>query len=225
MFSIIIPVYNEEKTIKDVLEIAISIFNDKNFEIIVVDDGSTDNSYSIIKKYEKYIKILRHNKNIGKGRAIITGLNSSKGDFIGIQDADLEYNMKELKKIFKMAEEKDLNAVFGSRVKKKNPVIYLHYLLGNLTMAGITTILFGKLITDPYTCYKVIKRDIFKKMNLTSKSFEIEAEITAKLLKNKINIIEIPISYSPRRLKEGKKIKFKDAIKGALTFLKIRFSR
>jgi len=214
MFSIIIPVYNEEKTIKDVLEIAISIFNDKNFEIIVVDDGSTDNSYSIIKKYEKYIKILRHNKNIGKGRAIITGLNSSKGDFIGIQDADLEYNMKELKKIFKMAEEKDLNAVFGSRVKKKNPVIYLHYLLGNLTMAGITTILFGKLITD-----------IFKKMNLTSKSFEIEAEITAKLLKNKINIIEIPISYSPRRLKEGKKIKFKDAIKGALTFLKIRFSR
>lgn len=225
MFSVIIPVYNEERTIRCVIERALKTFERDNFEIIVVDDHSTDGSFSIIKDFKNSIKIIRHKKNKGKGGAIITGLRESKGEYIGIQDADMEYNMEELKILFFRAKRYNLKAIFGSRFKKKNKVIYPHYLLGNITMAIITSILFGKFITDPYTCYKIIKADLFKSLNLKSKRFEIEAEITGKILKRKIKIFEFPVSYKPRRLKEGKKIRFVDAIKGFLTLIKIRFSK
>ena len=232
--SIIIPAHNEEKTIGKLLDKIIKIeLNQINFEkeIIVVDDGSNDNTANICEKYQK-IKLVKQ-INMGKGRAIQNGIKFSKGNYILIQDADLEYDPVFYKELLEPFNQSKKNiAVFGSRYLKKNRSLRKKPFQGqnlfafffNYFLSFFFLILYGKFISDLLTGYKVYEKIFFEKNTIYSNGFETDHEITVKLLKNGIKIIEIPIKYYPRTKKEGKKISFKDAIKALLIILKYRIS-
>lgn len=226
--SIIIPVYNENNTIEDVINRTLKL-SIKNKEIIVVDDGSTDGTREILDKYRinnnnSELKIVMHDRNYGKGIAIQTGLKHTTGDIVCIQDADLEYNPDQIPKLLlEFINNPDIDAVFGSRFLKENPNIYKRYLWGNKFITFLINLFYSSKYTDSYTCYKLIKSNVLKKLNLESKRFEVEAEISIKLAKMRYKIKELPIDYNPRTLQQGKKIGFKDAIKGILTILKYKF--
>ena len=219
--SVIIPCFNEEKTLKKIIDKVLR----QNFisEIIVVDDGSKDNSWEILKSIKNpKVKPYKHNKNQGKGTAIITGIRKANYEYILIQDADLEYDPINYKSLFEKATQKTV--IYGSRLKTKNNFAYFRTYMGNIVITLVGNILFNLKLTDSYTCYKLIPTKIAKSLKLCSKGFEIEAEITGKLAKRKVPIIEVPISYKPRSYKQGKKIKAKDALKGFFTYLKISFN-
>lgn len=218
--SVIIPVYNEEKTIGSIIQ---KVLNSPVVaEIIVVNDGSKDRTLNALKKIaDKKIKIFSHKKNQGKGAAIITGITKASSEYVIIQDADLEYDPSEFILLLKNASNK--TAVYGSRILGKNKHAYTRTYLGNILVTAFCNLLFGVKLTDSYTCYKLVPLKALRDINLSSKGFEIEAEITAKLIKKGLNIIEVPISYQPRTYNQGKKIKLKDAIKGVSTFLRIKY--
>lgn len=229
LLTIIIPVYNEEKTIIKVLD---RILDTKipgyKKQIIIVDDGSVDKSVKLVKKYLKTvpqsleIELIEKFVNEGKGAAIISAIPFIKGEMVIIQDADLEYDPKDYTKLLENYNSK--KAIYGSRLKTNNPKAYLATYLGNVLLTKFTNMLYKTSLTDSYTCYKIIPSKIFRNLNLQSKSFEIEAEITAKLAKKGVKIIEIPITYFPRPYSQGKKIKPIDAIKGVYLLLKVRFN-
>lgn len=232
--SIIIPVYNEEKTIEEVIknlsEVSLTSI-DK--EIIVVDDGSTDNSKFKIKNSKfKELKFFAHQKNMGKGAAVRTGIKEASGDYILIQDADLEYNPKYIELLLQPILEKETEVVYGTRLKRspnifkdeKNPLFLLHY-LGNRLLSFITSILYGQWITDMETGYKIFPKKAVEKMTLHAKSFDFEPEITAKLLKKDYKIVEIPITTVPRGYSEGKKLNAaRDGAIALWSLLKYRFT-
>ncbi|MCX8016198.1 MAG: glycosyltransferase family 2 protein [Patescibacteria group bacterium] len=224
--SIIIPVFNEEKTISEILK-RVEAVNLDNWEkeIIVVNDGSTDNTGKIIEECFKTMPFvyIQHQKNQGKGTTIKTGLEKATGDFVLIQDADLEYDPNDYQKLLKLVEEGSV-VVYGSRNLDKNTQRgYFFYFLGGKLITTFCNLLFGSKLTDINTGYKLFKTEIIKNLNLQSKGFEFCEEVTAKILKRKIPIKEIAISYYPRTFKEGKKIKFKDGLIAILTLFKYRF--
>ncbi len=232
--DVMIITYNNENFIKETIESVLNQNYSNIRKIIIADDGSKDGTRQILKtdlgswmldSGKNQIKIIYHEKNQGKGAAIRTGFENSTGDIIIIQDADLEYNPGEYATLIRPIIEKKYEIVYGSRLMKgqKNPIIYLRYYLGNKVMSFVSNILFGSRITDAYTCYKVFTRNALNSISLKSSGFEIEAELTAKFLKNGYKILELPITYNPRSLIEGKKINWKDAIKGIFTLIKIKF--
>lgn len=217
--SVIIPAYNEKKTIKKIIA---RVLAQRPHEIIVVDDGSTDGTKEIINQLtrsKRRIKVLHHRKNLGKGAAIRSGIKKVDGDFIIIQDADLEYDPKQYKLLLKYKSPQTI--VYGSRLKRNNPHAYERTYWGNVLLTQFCNLLFGTRLTDAYTCYKLIPTKILKSLKLKSNRFEIEVEITAKLARQGFQLIEIPITYKPRSYEQGKKIKTWDAIKGLITLLKI----
>lgn len=233
--SIIVPVFNEEKTIEEIIhrikEVRIANFTK---EIIVVNDGSTDSTASTISKIKfkmPDIKIIMHEKNSGKGSAVRTGLKNATGDYVLIQDADLEYNPNDIEKLLEpIDDKKNHQAVYGTRLKRlpnfskdeRTFRFFTHY-LGNKILSFITSILYGQWVTDMETCYKLFPRDALKGIQLKSRGFDFEPEITAKLLKRKYKIIEIPISTNPRSYNEGKKLNtIRDGIIALWTLIKFR---
>lgn len=222
--SIIIPVFNEEKTIKKLLEKVLKV-NIKPWkkEIILVNDGSTDSSFSKVNSHKEKIKILVHKNNLGKGEAIKTALKEAKGEAILIQDADLEYDPAEILNLLKYYQANNSLAVFGSRNLSSNKRSTWYYYFGVLFFGLLIKTLYGAWIADPYTCYKLIDAKLLKSLNLKSKGFEIEAEVTIKLIKRGIKIDEIPIkNYNPRKYSEGKKIKIKDGLIGLVEILRYK---
>lgn len=212
--TIIIPAYNEAATIEGVLEkVAAAPTDGWQKEILIIDDGS-EQPVKI-----KNFPIMRHEKNLGKGAAIKTGLKNAVGDYVLIQDADLEYNPNDYQNLLSALSEKT-PVVYGSRNMGNTNRGYPHYVLGAKILTGFTNLLFGSKLTDVYTCYKLIPTSLMKSLNIQSDGFEMEAEITSKILKRGIAIKEIPISYNPRKFKEGKKIRFKDGLVGLWTILK-----
>lgn len=181
-------------------------------EIIVVDDGSIDETKQKISEFASSIKILRHEINRGKGAAIRAGLASAQGDYIIFCDADLEYDINQIPMLFDYISQKDSAVVYGSRFidyqPKKN---HIHY-FGNCFLTWLTNLLFGARLTDMETAYKIFRADIIKGLDLVSDRFEIEPEITAKILKKGISINEVSVAYDPRIKSEGKKIKYRDGL-------------
>lgn len=233
--SIIIPAFNEEKTIGVVLDKLqkIDLPNIKK-EIIVVDDGSKDRTVNIVKgKQEKYkeIKLIEKKKNGGKGSAVQEGLISAKGKILMIQDADLEYDPNDIPKLIKPILERKAQVVYGTRLRRLPNIkkeertfrFFLHY-VGNRGLSFITTLLYGSVVTDMETCYKIFTKEAFEGMKLKSRTFDFEPEITAKFLKRGIKITEIDITTKPRGYNEGKKLNtFRDGIKALWTLVKYRF--
>ena len=221
----IIPVYNEKKTLPKLLK-KIEGVKSINKEIIIVDDGSEDSTRDFLKKVKDKYKVIFHEKNKGKGTAIRTGLKHATGDIVIIQDADLEYDPNDYNKLIKPIIEGKANVVYGSRrlQKQKEEYANIGFYIGGITINLIANILYPNLhITDEATCYKVFKADVIKNLNLKCKRFEFCPEVTAKLAKRKIKIMEIPISYHPRSVEEGKKINWKDGIEAIWTLLKYKF--
>lgn len=232
--SIIIPVYNEKATILEVLERVIKEpIPQVEKEIIVVDDGSTDGTIEKLKSFKsKSFKLIFHDKNQGKGAAVITGIKNSTGDYIIIQDADLEYNPKFIKHLITPILEKKTKVVYGTRIKRlpnfkneeRNIRFLMHY-FGNRFLSLVTSLLYGQWVTDMETCYKLFPRTALKGVRLNAKGFEFEPEITSKLLKKGYKILEIPIQVTPRGYDEGKKISaFKDGTKAFWYLFKYRFT-
>lgn len=229
--SIIIPVYNEERTIRQILNkvAQVRLPNSINKEIIVVSDGSTDNTDRILSAI-KNIRFLRHEKNIGKGAAIRTGLKNATGDLIIIQDADFEYDPSYYRLLLEPILKENAQVVYGSRLTNypfnlwgKNKTVLPTHLIANKFLTLLTNLLYGSKLTDMETGYKLIKREVLLKIPLVSNGFEIEPEITAKILKLKIPIVEVPIKVIPRTYQEGKKIGFSDGFLAIWTLIKYRF--
>lgn len=194
-------------------------------QIIYVDDGSKDASLAILRKKKRAGDIVVTKQNGGKGSAIREGLRHVTGEFTVIQDADHEYDPKEITLLLREAERTPGTIVFGSRFLKPNPNLYPLYLLGNKTLSWIADVLFGGNLSDTYTCYKLFPTPILRSLPLTAHGFELEAELSCWPLKLGHTIVELPISYNPRSFHEGKKIGWKDAVKGIWTMVKIRCSR
>lgn len=192
-------------------------------EIVYIDDGSKDHSLEILKANARPNDKVLTKENGGKGSAIRMGIEHATGQYVVIQDADLEYDPAEIKDLVKAAETEPGVVVFGSRFLRPNPNIYPMYLLGNKTLTWVLNILFCGHLTDSYTCYKLFPTEVLKKLPLTARGFELEAELAARPLKMKLKIVECPISYHPRTFAEGKKINWRDAVKGIIAMVRIRF--
>ena len=226
--TIIIPVYNEIKTIEKLIN-KILILNIKK-QIIVVDDGSSDGTELILKKLKKKIsKLITHKKNLGKGAAIKSAQKFVQAEYVGIQDADLEYNPKDLIKIVHEMKKDNSKIIYGSRVLKKsmfkNTQNFTHVvrIWGNIFLTKVSNFFNRQNLTDAHTCYKVMDSKIFKRIKLEEKGFSFCPEITTKLSLMNLDIKEFPISYSGRTYEQGKKITAFDGLDALYVLAKYRF--
>lgn len=227
--TIIVPIFNEERTINKILD---RIENQKYIkkQIILVDDFSSDNSLQKLIKYKfkSQYKIIKHRKNLGKGACIISAQPYVKGDIVIIQDSDLEYNPNDYKKMIRPIISKKTKVVYGSRVlggnryKNTNFSSFLRIFF-NHVLTLFSNFINHQDLTDAHTCYKVFNKKVFKSLHLKEKRFSFCPEVTTKLSKKKIKIIEVPISYKGRTYKEGKKISFKDGVEAIYVLIKYRY--
>lgn len=219
--SVIIPVFNESQTLEELLGQVLN--SNRVDEVIVVDDYSSDGSREILQKFKNTkVNVFFQPYNQGKGAAIKLGLEKVKGNYVIVQDADLEYDPKDYKKLVASLDNGS-PVIFGSRFKNGKPKILIHSYLANLFLTFLTNLLFGSHLTDMASCYKLIPTKILRDLSLKSNRFEIELEITTKLLSQKILIKEIPISFSGRNYGEGKKITWKDGARDLWLLFKYRF--
>ncbi len=233
LLSLIIPIYNEEKTLKDIVyntlsieKLPYAIDNNIKLELVLVDDFSSDNSLKIAHELEKddnRIKVFSHNKNQGKGSALKTGFLEAKGDFIGIQDADMEYNPKDYLKLIKPLIENRADVCFGSRYLKQDTrrVLYFWHTFMNKGLTLLTNMYTNLDITDMETCYKLFKKEVIKEIapKLKENRFGFEPEVTIYTAVGKYRVFECAIDYNPRSYEEGKKIKAKDGFRALYCIL------
>lgn len=223
--SVIIPVYNERNTIQEILRRVRQVdLGDIEKEIVVVDDGSTDGTRNILAMEEdSSTKIVFHETNQGKGAALSTGLEVATGDLIIFQDADLEYDPDDYPRMIEPILKGKAKVVYGSRFTgERRNMLYWHY-VGNRFLVFITNLLYNTTLSDMETCYKLFTRDALEGITIRSRRFDVEPEITAKVLKKKVRIYEVPISYAGREFEEGKKISWKDGIPALWALIKYRF--
>jgi len=220
--SVIIPLYNEVNTIGILIQKVNSVPISK--EIIIVDDCSTDGSREFIQNLNaENIIIACHEKNIGKGFAIRTGLKYVTGEIIIIQDADLEYDPNDYPALIKPIINEETKVVFGNRYHPGNNMYLSKFKIAVLLLTKLANWLYGINITDEATCYKVFHKEIFESISLNCKRFEFCPEVIAKVSKAGFSITEIPINYNARSIDDGKKIRFKDGIEAFYILLKYRF--
>jgi glycosyltransferase involved in cell wall biosynthesis len=225
--SILIPVYNEDETIFKVLQIIndLTLIDRIDKEVIIINDSSSDNSKYEIDRFLSDVagefKLVNHKVNKGKGAAIQTGIKEANGDYIIIQDADLELNPSEINNLLQVVQSRKADIVYGSRFlneSKKGGTLLSN--TANSFLTGLSNFIFGIKITDMETCYKLVPADVFKALTLMEKRFGFEPEITAKLAKNKsLKWSEVPISYNARSDEEGKKIGWKDGVRAVWCIL------
>lgn len=223
--SIIIPVYNEEATIDEILKRVYKMeLPEWEKEICVIDDGSVDRTKTLLEKWKKKVTVICKAKNEGKGSAVSIGLSRAHGDIILIQDADLEYSPSDYPVLLAPFENNQVDVVYGSRFLGSHLSTMYLYAQGNKFVTLITNILYNTNITDMETGYKVMRKKVIEGLVLKAKRFDMEPEITAKILKKGFQIYEVPISYFGRKFSEGKKLTWRDGVAALGTLIKYRFT-
>lgn len=219
--SVIVPVYNEKKTVKKILDRLLKVRSIS--EVVVVDDGSTDGTDKILKQVQhRKLKLFRK-QNGGKGSAIRHGLEKVSGDYVLIQDADLEYSPEDIPLLLGPINKGYVEVVYGSRFLGPHSNLLYWHRKGNEFLNFIINVLYNTTLTDMETCYKVVPTKVLKEIGITSNAFDMEPEITCKLLRRGIRIYEVPISYIGRDFSEGKKITWRDGIDALKTIVRLRF--
>lgn len=222
--SVIVPVYNEKDTIEKILRLIQAVPVEK--EIIVIDDGSADGTQAVLRdkfSCQAGIRTIFHGENGGKGKAIRTGIAAASGDAVIIQDADLEYDPMDYIKLLEGLEKSGADVVYGSRFLQKKKVTASWHRFVNFFLTSVTNLLFFSSLTDMETCYKLFRTPFIKQLDLKSDGFEIEVELTARVLKLGKKISEVPISYRGRSFREGKKIGWRDGVKAFSLIFYYRF--
>jgi glycosyltransferase involved in cell wall biosynthesis len=224
--SVIVPVFNERNTLVEILRRmrAVELPDGIESEIIVVDDGSSDGTRDVLRQLgDSTVRVVMHDVNRGKGAAVRTGFKHATGEFILVQDADLEYDPEDWPKLLAPVLRGRARVVYGSRFTGERRNMLLLHWIGNRFLSLTTNVLYNTTLSDMETCYKLLERSLIEDLQLQSNKFDIEPEITAKVLKRGVRIYEVPISYSGREFDEGKKITWRDGFSALWTLVKYRF--
>jgi glycosyltransferase involved in cell wall biosynthesis len=224
--SVVVPVYNERNTLVEIVRRmrAVELPDGIEREIIVVDDGSSDGTRDVLRQLgDSTVRVVMHERNKGKGAAVRTGFAHANGDYVLVQDADLEYDPEDWPRLIAPVMAGKARVVYGSRFTgERRNMLFLHW-VGNRFLSLVTNVLYNTTLSDMETCYKLVERSLIEPLRLRADQFDIEPEITAKLLKRGIRIYEVPISYTGREFDEGKKITWRDGFAALVTLVKFRF--
>jgi len=223
--SVIVPVYDERNTVVEIVRRMRAVELPVDLEIVVVDDGSTDGTRDVLRQLgDSTVHVVLHERNQGKGAAIRTGLAHVTGDLVLVQDADLEYDPEDWPKLLNPIMRGKARVVYGSRFTgERRNMLFLHW-IGNRFLSLVTNVLYNTTLSDMETCYKLFDRSVLDGITIRASRFEFEPEITAKILRRKIRIYEVPISYTGREFDEGKKITWRDGFIALWTLVKYRFT-
>jgi len=220
--SVIIPVYNELTTLPQILDLIESQQFEK--EIILIDDCSTDGTKEYISSLKQaHYKKLFHEKNMGKGAALSSAQPLIEGDVVIIQDADLEYQPEDYAALIKPIKNGGADVVYGTRFLGPHRVFYFWHYFGNKVLSLLTNVLYNTILTDMECGYKAFRTVVFKNITIRTKRFDVEPELTAKVFKQKLKVVEVPITYYGRNYDEGKKISWRDFFPAVWALIKFRF--
>jgi len=226
VLSLVMPVHNEGATLRSVLERLGSVQMPVPYELIIVDDGSSDGAVDAVERAwvpdALSLRVVQARTNRGKGSALRKGFSLARGEILGVQDADLEYDPAQIPALIAPILAGDADVVFGSRQFGANASYSFWYTLGNRAISLAASMLFDRITTDSYTCYKFMRREAYESLDLTADGFDIEAELTGGLLGNGWRYREIPISYAARSREEGKKIRSSDGLRALLALVRVR---
>ena len=224
--TVIVPVYNEKdlvvKSVTNLLNTDLGVER----EVIIVDDGSNDGTREIIEKELEGLvdRVIYQPENRGKGAAMRAGIEAATGDYFIPHDADMEYDPEDIRKLLEPVLKGRAEVVYGSRFTGAHRNMFFLHWMGNRFLTSLCNLFYNTTLSDMETCYKLIKRSLFDGVTLRSRRFEIEPELTAKILKQKVRIYEVPISYYGREFEEGKKISWRDGFSALWTLIKYRFT-
>jgi glycosyltransferase involved in cell wall biosynthesis len=224
--SVVVPVFNERNTLVEIVRRmrAVELPDSIEREIIVVDDGSDDGTRDVLQQLgDSTVRVILHERNRGKGAAVRTGFANATGEYVLVQDADLEYDPEDWPKLLNPVLRGRTRVVYGSRFTgERRNMLFMHW-VGNRFLSFVTNVLYNTTLSDMETCYKLVDRRLLDELSLSADRFDIEPEITAKILKRGVRIYEVPISYAGREFDEGKKITWHDGFAALWTLLKYRF--
>ena len=222
--SVIVPVFNERNTVAEVVRRMRAVELPLEREIVIVDDGSDDGTREVLTQLgDSTVRVVLHGQNRGKGAAVRTGMDAVTGDLVLIQDADLEYDPEDWPKLLAPILKGKARVVYGSRFTgERRNMLFFHW-VGNRFLSLVTNVLYNTTLSDMETCYKLFERGVLDGIKLHAEGFEFEPEITAKVLRRRVRIYEVPISYAGREFHEGKKITWRDGFSAFWTLLKYRF--
>ncbi|MEU8253973.1 glycosyltransferase family 2 protein [Micromonospora inaquosa] len=211
--SILMPVYNEAERVAEALKQAFAVQYPCEIEIVVVDDGSTDETAEILGRMDdERLRVVTHRRNAGKGAAIKTAVDSARGEYMVILDADLEYDPQDIPKLLAPVLEGHATVVYGNRTFGSHSAYSFWYVVGNRGVTTAANVLFNSYIGDVETCFKLMPVELYRSLNIRSRGFGMEAEVTGKLLRRQIRPYDVPITYRARGRAEGKKITWRDGI-------------